>query len=135
MSGCCSDRAQSTKAICPGHGGTCREAPDRTVLQHVRTPWRTDVTAQRYYFCAAVDCPVVYFGEDGCRFETDTLRESIGQKSKAPEGMLCYCFDIRYGDAARDASLRAFVIEQTAKGLCNCESHNPSGRCCLKDFP
>jgi hypothetical protein len=109
--------------------------PYLTVLHHVRAPWRADITAQGYYFCEAADCPVVYFGEDGRRFEGEALRDKVVQKERGPEAMLCYCFDIRYGEAADDASLKAFVIEQTAAGLCSCEARNPAGRCCLKDFP
>jgi hypothetical protein len=78
---------------------------------------------------------VVDFGEDGQRFGAEALREPVGQKGKGAEAMLCYCFDIHYGEAARDASLKRFVIEQTAAGCCSCEVRNPSGRCCLKDFP
>jgi hypothetical protein len=27
------------------------------------------------------------------------------------------------------------VMAQTKAGLCSCDTSNPSGRCCLKDFP
>jgi hypothetical protein len=135
MAGCCSHETQSGQGVCPGHGGECREVPFRTVLHHLRTPWRVGLVSQRYYFCDARDCQVVYFGEDGIRFEQEALRERVGQKGQAGEAMLCYCFDIRYGEAAEDVTLKAYVVEQTRAGLCSCDSRNPSGRCCLKDFP
>jgi len=98
-------------------------------------PWRTSLVSQPYYFCGESTCPVVYFGEDGTRFDQQAIREPVGQKGRDAEDMLCYCFDIRYGEASADASLKAYVVEQTAAGLCSCETRNPSGRCCLKDFP
>jgi hypothetical protein len=30
---------------------------------------------------------------------------------------------------------REFVVEQTKLKHCACEVQNPSGKCCLKDFP
>jgi len=133
MAGCCGSKQQSGQGVCPGHGGTCREVPFRTVLHHLRTPWRVALPSQRYFFCDEADCPVVYFGEDGARFEQEALREQVGQKGRAGEAMLCYCFDIRYAEA--EPALKAYVVEQTRDGLCSCDTRNPSGRCCLKDFP
>jgi len=135
MADCCGNNTQPGKAVCPGHGGACREVAWRTVLHHIRAPWCAPLTNQRYYFCEAAGCPVVYFGEDGERFEREALREPVGQKARGQEDMLCYCFDIRYGEAVNDAALKAYVVEQTAAGLCSCDIRNPSGRCCLKDFP
>ena len=105
------------------------------MLHHLKQPWRAGITEQRYFFCDEADCPVVYFGVDGRCFEGDALRERVGQKEKGAEDMLCYCFDIRYGEGANDPALKAFVIDKTSAGLCNCEVRNPAGRCCLKDFP
>jgi hypothetical protein len=51
---------------------------------------------------------------------------------------LCYCFDIRFSDlsdAAAAKQCREFVINQTRNKVCACEQRNPSGRCCLRDFP
>jgi len=81
---------------------------------------------------------VVYFTPAGARLGAEALRQPVGQKSADPDRTLCYCFDIRYSDLAEAATLkrcRDFVIEQTRSKLCSCETHNPSGRCCLRDFP
>ncbi len=51
------------------------------------------------------------------------------------EFMLCYCFGITKQDYKNDPSLRNYVIEQTRLGNCSCSTENPSGQCCLKDFP
>jgi hypothetical protein len=49
--------------------------------------------------------------------------------------LLCYCFGISREDFKRDPGLRDFVVAKTKAGECSCETKNPSGRCCLKDFP
>jgi len=135
MADCCCSGTKKEEGVCPGHGGSCREVPYQTVLHHLKTPWKKAPVSQRYFFCEEDGCPVVYFGEDGTRFEEEALRERVGQKRKDTQDMLCYCFDICYGEAAEDAAIKAYVVEQTRKGLCSCDIRNPSGRCCLKDFP
>jgi len=37
--------------------------------------------------------------------------------------------------ALADPGIRDFVVAQTRLGLCACDTRNPSGRCCLIDFP
>lgn len=136
MSECCSQgNQQNSSARCPCHGRACREVPYRTLLHHLKTPWHLKMVSQRYYFCDEAMCPVIYFGEDGQCFEQDALRERVGHKQRAGEDMLCYCFDIRYADARENLSLKGYVLEQTRANLCHCDIRNPSGRCCLKDFP
>ena len=49
--------------------------------------------------------------------------------------MLCYCFGVSRADFDRNPGTKDFVTAQTKAGLCACETSNPSGRCCLKDFP
>jgi hypothetical protein len=95
---------------------------------------------QQYYFCDSPLCDVVYFGEDGSVYTIDDLRGAIGQKQTPQnaahnEKVICYCFDVTLADAENDPAAKAFVIQQTKDGGCSCETSNPSGRCCLKDFP
>jgi len=42
---------------------------------------------------------------------------------------------VRLGDYQSDKRLKDFVVEQTKADVCACDIRNPSGRCCLKDFP
>lgn len=135
MADCCCSGTQSEQGVCPGHGGNGREVSFQTVMHHLKTPWNKTLVSQRYFFCELEACPVVYFGEDGTCFEEDAIRERVGQKRKGAQDMLCYCFDIRYGEAAEDTAIKAYVVEQTRAGMCSCDIRNPSGRCCLKDFP
>lgn len=142
MSDCCAhsscDKTPPKTAVCPRNGHSYAGVAMRTVLHQVRQPWSRDITKQAYYFCDDPDCDVVYFGEDLSLLMRDDLRNTVGQKSKTSDKTLCYCFDI---DAAalltreEQQRARAFVIEQTRNANCDCETRNPSGRCCLKNFP
>jgi len=38
-------------------------------------------------------------------------------------------------EAATQPDAKSFVIEKTKGHFCECEARNPSGKCCLKDFP
>jgi hypothetical protein len=59
----------------------------------------------------------------------------VGIKEAAADALLCYCYGVTRAVALSDTAARAFVVAQTRRGLCSCETSNPSGRCCLKDFP
>jgi len=59
----------------------------------------------------------------------------VGIKYKSDESLICYCFGISTAAAKTDVKGKAFVIEQTKKAVCSCATHNPSGKCSLKDFP
>lgn len=137
MSDCCSSRGETTprRHRCPRNGIEYAEVPVQTILHHLRRPWEWKEGMQRYYFCDDPACEVVYFGEDGSTLLRDDLRGTVGIKAPSPDAPLCYCFGISRQDAAAEPSLREFVVEKTRLGLCSCETRNPSGRCCLKDFP
>lgn len=139
MSDCCSPTAGTTthphKRRCPRHGGECAEVPVRTITHHLRQPWAWPHADQRYYFCDNPACEVVYFGEDGSLILASQLRTVVGIKNAAADSLICYCFGVTWADALRDATAKEFVVAQTRAGLCACETRNPSGRCCLKDFP
>lgn len=108
-----------------------------TLLQQLKHPWENiPDSGQEFYFCATPGCRVVYFAAAGKTLGEEALRQPVGQKRCAAEDPLCYCFDIRYGDTSGDGGkCRQFVIDKTRAGLCACNSRNPSGRCCLRDFP
>lgn len=59
----------------------------------------------------------------------------IGVKEASDDTLLCYCFGVSKKDFQSDLAIREFVVGQTKAGLCSCETSNPSGRCCLKNFP
>ena len=128
----------SRKAICPLNGLTYSRVSKKTILHQVKKPWQLNLLDQNYYFCDDPNCDAVYFGEDKSTLIRDNLRISVGQKSHEQEKTICYCFDVLSSDLNTEKSReksKAFVIKQTKNSSCDCEIKNPSGKCCLKNFP
>ncbi|MEJ2362816.1 MAG: hypothetical protein P8Z75_15640 [Gammaproteobacteria bacterium] len=133
---CCqTDSALPRKYRCPVNGKEYTAVHVKTVLHHLASPWNRTLNSERYYFCSDTDCDVVYFGQDDSIISKSELRTAVGIKEKTPERMLCYCFDVSYVDAQNNRDVVKFVRDKTRQALCTCETSNPSGRCCLKDFP
>lgn len=139
MGDCCSPAGgpagHPKKAFCPGHGGQCAEVAVRTIVHHLESAWAWQASAAHYYFCDDPECAVVYFGDDGSTIEKSRLRTRVGVKEKSANDLLCYCFGVSRADFLKNPATRDFVVAQTQTGLCSCATSNPSGRCCLKDFP
>ncbi len=134
MTACCKGKTPGTHR-CPANGKSYASVDRKTVLHHVDQPWLNNITEPHYYFCSDPLCDVVYFAEDNSTITKDEVRTAIWQKSESDDAELCYCFGVSKSLALTDKSIKAFVIEQTKHSLCSCETSNPSGRCCLKDFP
>lgn len=139
MSDCCAPNKEvephPKRHVCPGNGKQFLEVPYSTVIHHVRSPWTLSPKKQVYYFCDDPNCDVVYFGIDNSKILKDQLRTKVGIKETSEDALICYCFGVSKLDAQINEQAKAFVIEQTQQSLCSCTTHNPSGRCCLKDFP
>lgn len=115
-----------------------RPVSQKTVLLMLKSHLLEEALTGTYSFCAARDCPVVYFEEQGIQsFTIDDLRVPVGVKATEDPIPLCYCFGF-------DESHIRDEISQTGKttipegisrlireGLCACESRNPAGVCCL----
>jgi hypothetical protein len=104
-------------------------------LHHVQQAWRRAEEHRNYYFCEDPDCEVVYFTSDDSVILKSEVRTSIGVKVQSAAAPICYCFGITRADALADPGIKRFVMKQTKHGVCSCETSNPSGQCCLKDFP
>lgn len=139
MSSCCSgsdaDGMHPQKHRCPVNGGEYSAVATRTIAHHIKDAWAWKPSSARYFFCADPACAVVYFGDDGSTILTSQLRTQIGVKQLSDDSLLCYCFGVTRADFLAQPATKDFVIAQTRAGLCSCETSNPSGRCCLKDFP
>ncbi len=133
MTACCN--SSSTRHTCPVNGKSYPSTPLKTLLHHLKNIWTYKLKTQTYYFCDDRHCEVVYFADDNSVFTQDTLRTTVGQKTDDADALLCYCFGISHQHYKDDPSVKQFVIEQTRLSNCACETRNPSGRCCLKDFP
>lgn len=139
MSDCCSspDAAGNTpkKHCCPVSGRECQRVSATTILHNISRPWLWTVKNQGYYFCDDPKCDVVYFGQDDSVITTSGLRIPVGVKEETTNSMLCYCFGITLKDAITNPEVKIFVAKRTKEKQCACNIKNPSGRCCLKDFP
>lgn len=134
MGDCCS-AVPSNKHLCPVNQQSYMQVLYSTVLQHIKHPWKNKITEQHYYFCSDSSCDVVYFGEDDSVIKKSELRTLVGIKEPTrQDALVCYCLDITKAQAINTIDLKQYVIDKTKNNLCSCESHNPSGRCCLKDF-
>jgi hypothetical protein len=132
----CSETSEAKTGICPANGRSYSAVPFETLLHQLSKPWASEVREQAYYFCTDPECDVVYFGADRKTFRRHELRFEVGQKSRQVDRPVCYCFDISQADIERDGErTRSFVVERTRDGSCDCKIRNPSGQCCLKDFP
>jgi hypothetical protein len=139
MSECCSTKKpsqqSSKKHNCPKNNRSYGQVPYITVTHHINKPWQARLTKQTYYFCDDPNCDVVYFGSDNSMICKDQIRTKVGIKEETEDAVVCYCFGILKSEAQNDIKTRAFVVEQTKNSLCSCTTHNPSGKCCLKNFP
>jgi hypothetical protein len=138
MSDCCSTSNCETnprKLPCPACSAAGAEIAARTLRLHIRVPWLWSASAGRYFFCEQPDCAVVYFGDDGSLIRKADLRARVGVKEADRDAPLCYCYGVSRADVEREPALRDFVVAATRDGQCACDTRNPSGRCCLKDFP
>lgn len=139
MAACCSTTenkpANPKKRCCPENGISGTEVSAKTISHHIKEAWAWKNEGVRYFFCADPDCEVVYFGDDNSTITKSQLRTQVGIKEASDDTPACYCFGISKADAKNDPSIREYVMSQTKHAQCSCEVSNPSGRCCLKDFP
>jgi sugar lactone lactonase YvrE len=139
MSSCCGNaqktRTQGNRHACPVNGKEYVEVRVSTIIHHIVEPWNWDDDGEAFYFCDDPECRVVYFSASNKVITQDQLRTPIGQKNSSEMATLCYCFGVSRGDYIKDQRVKAYVLDQTTKQTCACDARNPSGRCCLKDFP
>lgn len=135
---CCNTDSTPRHLPCPGCGAPGAAVSPTTLQHQLRQPWRQSPGDQNFFFCEQSGCDVVYFSADGAAYHASALRQPVGQKSTQHDRTLCYCFDIRHSDLADAETTRKcrdYVINETREQRCACEQRNPSGRCCLRDFP
>jgi hypothetical protein len=137
MALCCSIVETSKfkkKQFCPLCGVHSMFVSFKTLLHHLKSPFNQELSGEgAYYFCSSKTCDVVYFGLEDVIYKKADLRGAVGQKMTEPSRRICYCFDVTYEGASKE--IKEFVTAQTKAKNCACEIRNPSGRCCLGDFP
>jgi len=138
---CCStsDDSYSTRADklrCPVNNKLYKSVSQLTVLHNLLDPWNKISGEQTYYFCDDPDCEVIYFSDSGSIFKKPDIRNLFkNTKKDINDELICYCFGVSKTDYLDNPGTREFVVEQTKLKNCACEVQNPSGKCCLKDFP
>ncbi len=144
MSNCCSSSCTSTasskKQNCPVCHNISSQVPIATVIKHIKKSWQWDKknsgkTAHQYYFCHTPDCNIVYFDNANTTIKQFELRTQVGIKDPSGNSLICYCFGVTKNEAIKNPTIKDFVIRQTKEKVCACDHFNPSGKCCLKDFP
>ena len=120
---------------CPINGREYAEVAAKTIAHHITEAWNWQQTAGRYFFCDDPSCEVVYFGDDDSTILKSQLRTRLGLKDTSDDPLLCYCFGVSKHNFQNNPATREFVVAQTKAGRCSCDLSNPSGRCCLRDFP
>lgn len=123
------------KRCCPISGLVGTEVSAKTISHHLTQAWKWKDNGTRFFFCADPDCDVVYFGDDDSIIAKGQLLTKVGIKETSEDTPACYCFGISKADAIKDPSIRDYVKAQTKNAQCACDIKNPSGRCCLIDFP
>ena len=140
MSNCCDPPEKMSnqsprKLSCPKSGQLCGQVSTNIITHHLINPWNWKAKNQAYYYCSNSDCEIVYFGEDKSVHEQRSLRTIVGQKSTSENDMICYCYGVSLLAMKQDPSIKSFIIKKTKNSECACNIRNPSGKCCLKDFP
>ena len=129
----CNPQPAAEVPLCPVDRSRGRPVEWLTVaaLSHGVIPRR-----QRLWICLSPACEVVYFGEQGAQLTASELTVHPGFKHGS-DGLLCYCFQHRRPDLARELAETGFtavfdeIKGEVQAGNCACEVKNPTGRCCL----
>ncbi len=138
MSDCCPSSCSTgnthQKHRCPGNEKIYSQVSKNTIFHHIKESWNWISKNQAYYFCDDPMCNIVYFGDDNSVIEKSELRIEVGIKEKTTDSLLCYCFGITFKNYKNHPEIKSFVLQKTKEKICACETRNPSGKCCLKDF-
>ena len=110
----------------------------KTVLAMLRPKFLEKALNGNYRYCAARECPIVYFEEQGKSvFTVDDLRIVVGVKTKQDPIPACYCFGFDESHLREEilqtgtTKIPEKISRLIREGLCACDVRNPSGLCCL----
>jgi hypothetical protein len=90
-----------------------------------------------YRFCPSLNCPIVYFSQQGKTFTTNDLKVAVFQKETDNSVPVCYCFGWSRQRIHEESKRLGnnFVMNEITTHVkakrCGCEVNNPQGSCCL----
>ncbi|MFQ5915343.1 MAG: (2Fe-2S)-binding protein [Nitrospinota bacterium] len=137
------DARSGTPTPCPScseQGVECvgpKKVPKITLTSLVKPEHHKDIPTGQTFFCTQKDCETVYFDAEGHQIKKDQLSVKVWQKEEAGDIPVCYCFDYSAKDIMEDAQRHSpptipLIIRDKIKAeLCECETKNPQGSCCL----
>lgn len=127
--------AGDTACICGEQG---KPVSLKTVLAMLRPEFLEKALDGDYRYCAARECPIVYFEAQGTRvFTIDDLRIVVGVKRSKDPIPVCYCFGFDESHLRKEilqtgtTTIPEKISRLVREGLCACDVRNPSGLCCL----
>lgn len=136
--GSCTLPAASEPQSCPSCGRRGKSVTTLTVKSLVRDHTRVS-GHERYWFCRAPGCDLVYFCASGVFCKAD-VKVRVSLKEQEDPVPLCYCFDYTRADVWRDieehgrTEIPARIKGEVQAGFCACEVKNPAGACCLGEI-
>jgi len=134
MTDCCTSACETKsgtgKLACPACGEKCLPVSLKAMLHHITQPWAYPFSDEQYYYCSNSGCDVVYFSATNKLVHNSAIRSP-----DKDEDLICFCFGVTRSEVTINKDIKDFVVTQTKHSMCSCETANPSGRCCLKNFP
>lgn len=140
MSQCCSvpQNPETDQAICRECGHKGQSVLRKTLERILKDECRNVLQHADYLFCTSATCQVVYFSNETQQyFRKGDVRVRVGIKETDDPVPVCYCFDYTRDRIFREIRERGastalpYITEKVKTGQCQCETENPSGRCCL----
>jgi len=142
---CCSGKCEvqprgGENTLCPDCGRRGWSVGHQTLTHVLKEPLVAELGGEDYHFCSTPDCDTVYFSAASQQvFRRSNLKVRAGIKETEDPVPVCYCFGHTRASlweeierTGRSTVLNSIKREVKA-GRCECETKNPSGKCCLGD--
>lgn len=124
--------------MCPISGTKGKLVKAVTLRSLIKEEQQKRITQERYRFCDAQGCDVVYFAEDGGHvFTKADLKVRVGVKETGAPRPICYCFNHTVEEIFDEiqSTGTSRVADDISSRLntegCDCVHTNPQGSCCL----
>lgn len=99
---------------------------------------KKNIIQDQYLFCQTTNCEVVYYSQKAeHKFLQSHLTVPVTAKDFALNVPICYCFNVTRQNVLDEiietgkTSTFEQISQKVKAGLCNCETKNPQGTCCL----